>query len=117
MRKSKRGETIPSRAADKTSPNNADKKKTGQQPGSMHIDKRAGRLLADPLSEGEDDQMLAAPKVAEWLQVSVKFLEDQRSRTTGPPFVKYSERMVRYRREAVRAWLRRREQLSTRRKP
>jgi hypothetical protein len=86
----------------------------------MHIDKRAGRLLADPASEGEDDDMLVTQEVADWLGVSTQFLELLRGRGTGPAFVKMSERMVKYRREAVRVWLRNRERISTaqyRRKP
>jgi hypothetical protein len=92
-------------------------KKAGQQPGNMHIDKRAGRLLNDPVSEGPDDELLTTPQVAEWLGVSVKFLELQRGRGTGPGFVDISKRIKKYRREAVRAWLRRRERRSTGRMP
>jgi hypothetical protein len=103
MRETKRGETIPSQSP----------KRPGTKPGSMHIDKRAGRLLADPISEGEDDDMLTTEEVADWLGVSTQFLELLRGRGTGPGFVDISPRIKKYRREAVRQWLRSRERRST----
>jgi hypothetical protein len=90
------------------------KKKIGQRPGSMHIDKRAGKLLADPVSDGEDDELLSTEQVAEWLGYSTQALEIARLRPgKGPPFIRISPRVIRYRREAVRAWLRKREHAST----
>jgi predicted DNA-binding transcriptional regulator AlpA len=104
MRETKRGETIPSQSP----------KKPGTKPGSMHIDKRAGRLLADPVSDGPDDELLTTEEVANWVGVSSQFLERLRGLNTGPRFVRISPRIVKYRREAVRAWLRSRERKSTR---
>ena len=107
MRETKHGETIPSQSP----------KKPGTNPGSMHIDKRAGRLLADPISEGPDDELLTTEQVAEWLGCSTQFLELLRGRGTGPAFVRISPRIVKYRREAVWAWLRWRERMSSKRSP
>jgi predicted DNA-binding transcriptional regulator AlpA len=90
--------------------------KPGTKPGTMHIDKRAARLLADPISDGPDDDLLTTKQVADWLGCSTQFLERHRGRGTGPAFVPISRRMVKYRRDAVRHWLRNRERLSTRRK-
>lgn len=85
----------------------------GQKPGSMHIDKRAGRLLASHVSEGPDDELLPTKRVAEWLECCEQFLEIQRCRGTGPNFVPISPRKIMYRRGAVREWLRRRERMRT----
>jgi hypothetical protein len=91
----------------------ATKKKTGQKTGSMHIDKRAKRLLADPLSEGADDDLLTTRQVADWIQYSTQSLEIMRGKGSGPLFVRVTPKVIRYRREAVRVWLRRRECNST----
>jgi len=92
-------------------------KKPGQKPGSMHIDKRAGRLLKDPVSDGPDDDLLTTQQVAEWLTYSTQKLEIMRGRdkgpNMGPRFVRLSPRKVMYRRDAVREWLRKREVQST----
>jgi predicted DNA-binding transcriptional regulator AlpA len=80
----------------------------------MHIDKRAGSLLASHASEGPDDEALSTERVAEWLGCSVAFLEIQRGRNTGPHFVRLSPRKVVYLRGEVKAWLRRRTCKSTR---
>lgn len=85
----------------------------GQRTGTMHIDKRAARLLSDHVSEGPDDETLSTKQVAEWLGYSTQWLEIARGKHRGPPFVKLSERHVGYRRGAVRAWLRKREHAST----
>ena len=87
--------------------------KPGTKPGTMHIDKRAGRLLNDPISEGPDDELLSTEQVADWFGCSTQFLEILRGRDTGPPFVRMSPKIIKYRRGSARNWLRRREQLST----
>jgi predicted DNA-binding transcriptional regulator AlpA len=89
------------------------KGKKGQRPGSMHIDKRAARLLDDPISDGPDDELLTTEEVADWLKVSRQSLEIARSRGTGPRFVTISPRRIRYRRGDVKAWLKSRSHLST----
>jgi len=83
------------------------------KPGTMHIDKRAARLLANPVSEGKDDDLLTTEEVAEWFGCSIQFLEILRGRNTGPHFVRISPKKIMYRRGSVRAWLKRREVIST----
>jgi hypothetical protein len=70
-------------------------------------------LLADHISEGPDDELLDTVQVAEWLAVSTQFVEILRGRLTGPKFVRMSDKKIMYRRDAVRKWLRQREQAST----
>jgi predicted DNA-binding transcriptional regulator AlpA len=89
------------------------KSKPSTKTGSLHIDKRAPRLLDDPISEGPDDELLTTEQVANWLGVSVQFLEIQRGRNTGPRFVRISPRIVKYTRGDVRAWLKKRAHAST----
>lgn len=92
----------------------------GQYPGTMHIDKRAARLLSDHVSEGPDDELLSTKQVAEWLGLSTQWLEIARGKPTGPRFETIAPRLIRYRRGAVRDWLKKREHASTaeyRRKP
>jgi hypothetical protein len=91
----------------------ATKKKSGPQRGRKHLDRRAGRLLADPVSAGDADEMLTTKQLASWLSCSPQSLEIYRSRGDGPPFTKITTRYIRYRREAVRKWLRQREHLCT----
>ena len=63
------------------------KRKSGQRPGSMHIDRRAERLLGDHISEGPDDEALDTQDTADWLGVSTQFLEISRFKGTGPEYV------------------------------
>jgi hypothetical protein len=81
--------------------------------GTHHLDRRAKRLLTDPISEGPDDELLTTAQVADWLSVSTQFVEILRGRDTGPKFVRMSDKKIMYRRDAVRKWLRKREQVST----
>jgi hypothetical protein len=74
----------------------------------MHIDKRAERLLSEHVSEGPDDETLTTRQVSDWLGVSEQWLEIARGRGTGPRFVQYANRIVKYCRQDVRAWLRKR---------
>jgi predicted site-specific integrase-resolvase len=48
-------------------------------------------------------------ETAEYLHVSVKTLEAWRQDGSGPPFVRYSSRCVRYRPEQVERWMLSRE--------
>ena len=89
------------------------KKRPGQRPGSMHIDRRAERLLGEHISEGPDDESLTTQEVADWLGVSPQFLEISRHRGTGPRYAELSPRQIRYLRGDVRAWLKKRSSYST----
>jgi hypothetical protein len=85
----------------------------GQRPGSLHIDKRAARLLADPVSDGDTDELLTTEQVAEWFQCSTQWLEIARTKNNGPPFIVLANRMIRYSRGRCREWLARRQHSST----
>ena len=73
--------------------------------GRLQIDKRAGKLAAE---EGGDDELLNTTAVAEWLGVSTQWVEIGRSKNFGPAFQLLGS-LIRYRRGAVKAWLRERE--------
>ena len=85
----------------------------GRHPGSLHIDKRVGRLLADPVSDGSGEELLTTEQVAEWFQCSTQWLEIARTKDTGPPFITLANRMVRYPRGGCREWLEKRSYNST----
>lgn len=73
----------------------------------LHIDKRADQLVQQ--ASGEGDDMLNTTGVAEWLGVSTQFLEIGRHRGYGPPFIRLTPKIVRYRRDDVLDWLRERQ--------
>ena len=64
------------------------KKRRGQIPGSLHIDKRAARVLADPMSDGDADELLSTKQVSEWIDYSTQWLEIARNKGTGPRFLR-----------------------------
>jgi predicted DNA-binding transcriptional regulator AlpA len=78
---------------------------------NLHLDKRAGELLAKP---GDNDEMLSTRALALWLGLSESWLEIARGKGNGPPFIKLAPRYVRYNRASVRRWLQERERTSTR---
>jgi predicted DNA-binding transcriptional regulator AlpA len=55
-------------------------------------------------------QILSEREVAEWLGISQPTLSRHRRYRTGPPYIRLSTRRVGYRRDAVEAWLKEREQ-------
>jgi hypothetical protein len=63
------------------------------------------RLVREPLID--------TPAAAKLIGVSVGFLEHARTRGDGPAFVVVSKRRIRYRPEAIEAWLSGRERRST----
>lgn len=83
------------------------RKRPGQRPGSMHIDKRAEKLIAEN-SDRSDDDLLNTGELATKLGVSVQFLEIARHRGTGPRFVVVSPRLITYRWGDVKQWLKER---------
>jgi predicted DNA-binding transcriptional regulator AlpA len=88
-------------------------KRRGQVVGSLHIDRRASRLLSDPASDGPDDELLTTEQVSEWIGYSTQWLEIARHRGTGPRFVRMGPKRIMYRRGDVRAWLKKRSHQST----
>jgi hypothetical protein len=89
-----------------------EEKRRGPRPGSMAVDKIAGKLLNLHVSEGPNDEMLTTAEVAKWLRVSEVWMKIARVKGNGPPFVVVG-RLIAYRRDAVRRWLRSREVQTT----
>lgn len=65
--------------------------------------------LQDPLLEALDrlpgQQMLTAAQVGVLLQVSIRWLEEQRAASKPPPWVELGPRMVRYAAGPLRSWM------------
>ncbi len=72
-------------------------------PHKHHIDKRASAIAAT--TTAADDELLTTPQCAAWLGVSAPWLEIGRHNGYGPPFLRLAGRLIRYRRDQVRAWL------------
>lgn len=91
--------------------------KTADAPMRHHIDRRAHLLLPDRRAvdepRGSDDELLSTRQVADWLSVSLQWLEIGRLRRYGPEFVRVGPRIIRYRRGAVINWLMQRAHAST----
>jgi predicted DNA-binding transcriptional regulator AlpA len=51
------------------------------------------------------DAILSEKELAEWLATSCPTLQRQRSKGSGPPFIRLSARRVGYRKSAVEKWL------------
>jgi hypothetical protein len=73
-------------------------------PQRHHLDKRAATIV-QAAADTDGDDLLTTREVANWLQCSDQFLEIGRHKGYGPPFQKISERMIRYKRRDVIAWL------------
>jgi predicted DNA-binding transcriptional regulator AlpA len=59
------------------------------------------------------DDLLSTVATAELLGLSVQWLETQRSRGGGPPFVRLSPKAIRYRRGDLITWLAERTHAAT----
>ena len=57
------------------------------------------------LDKETDDQLFCTKSLARILGVSTQWLEIGRCKGDGPPFLKLSNRMIRYRASEVKAWL------------
>jgi hypothetical protein len=69
------------------------------------IDRTADTAIAQA-PPGDDNTLLTTAGVAEWLGVSTQWLELGRCKGFGPPYVKVTSRLVRYRRGDVVEYLR-----------
>ena len=76
---------------------------TPTRPKRHHIDKRAAAIALN--DTGSADQLLCTQALADWIGVSVQFLEIGRCKGYGPKFKKISPTCVRYMRADVLAWL------------
>ena len=89
-----------------------------EKPATLHLDKRAGTLIAAADSdiknrEAHADDLLTTAETATWLGVSRQWLEFGRIRDYGPKFVRMAPQVIRYRRSEVMAWLKEREHSHT----
>jgi predicted DNA-binding transcriptional regulator AlpA len=80
-------------------------------PKSHHIDRRADQIVAGAVGAGDD--LLDTRQVADWLGVSIQWVEIGRSKNYGPPFKRLTARTVRYLRADVLKWLKARTHAST----
>lgn len=78
----------------------------------LHLDKRAGALIQDAPENYNDEDLLSTMQVAAWLGTSPQWVEQSRPKGIGPPFIRITPSMVRYKRGDVISWLKQREQNS-----
>jgi hypothetical protein len=74
-------------------------------PKRHNLDRRAASLITYGAAAGAPDDLLTTERVAEWLGTSAQFLEIGRHRGYGPIYVVLSDRIIRYLRRDVIAWL------------
>jgi predicted DNA-binding transcriptional regulator AlpA len=79
---------------------------------SHHLDRRA-MAIAEGAEAQSPNELLSTPALADWFGVSVQWVEIGRHKGYGPPFVRLGSRRIRYRRDAVLAWLKERTHAST----
>ena len=70
-------------------------------PQRHHLDRRADAIAS--VNPGNADDLLTTREVAEWLRVSVAWVENGRSKNYGPKFTQLGPRSIRYRRDDVLA--------------
>jgi predicted DNA-binding transcriptional regulator AlpA len=73
-------------------------------PGTFHIDRRAGKILAE-FAATDPDELLSTDQVAELLGVSSQWVTIGRSKGYGPPYIVIGPRRIRYRRSSLAAFL------------
>ena len=76
-----------------------------------HLDRRADKLIA--AGAGDPNELLATKQVAAWLDVSEQWLEIGRHKGYGPPYIRLTPRMIRYKRGGVLKYLEKRTHRST----
>jgi hypothetical protein len=107
MKKSCMSSSVPPRRA--SYPPQPDATGLAPNPGSAavprrhHLDRRAAAIAE--AAQGAPDNLLSTRAVAEWLGVSIQFLEIGRHRGYGPKFVRIEPARIRYRCADVLAWL------------
>jgi predicted DNA-binding transcriptional regulator AlpA len=75
-----------------------------------HLDKRAAAIAA----QAPGGELLSTQELAHWLGISEQWLELARYKGYGPPYLRLSPRMIRYRRDDVLEWLASRTNMSPR---
>jgi predicted DNA-binding transcriptional regulator AlpA len=76
------------------------------------LDRRA-QYIAGQAIGADPDMLLVTKQLAEWLGVSVQWLEIGRSRGDGPPYRRLGKRAIRYSVGDVLKWLEERSYKST----
>ena len=66
---------------------------------------RADEATADRDERDYLEELLTEQEAAAFLGISVRFLQNRRTRGGGPPYVEISRRCVRYRRRDLIPWL------------
>ena len=77
-----------------------------------HLDRRPAHI-AERINCNDENDLLSTQQLATLLGCSVQWVAIGRYKCYGPPFIKLSPRQVRYRRNAVLAWLQERTYRST----
>jgi predicted DNA-binding transcriptional regulator AlpA len=77
------------------------------------IDSHVSEIVAHPAGQGDPEASMTTAELAAWLGVSRVWLEQQRWKGQGPPWVRLSPGLIRYRRDEVLAWLDARSHRST----
>lgn len=80
-------------------------------PKRHHLDPHASAIIQ--AGDGSDDDLLTTGEMGTWFRKSKQWFEIGRSKGYGPPFVRLSSQVVRYRRGDVKAWLAERRHAST----
>ena len=88
------------------------KNRLRHQPAFLLLDRRAQQIASVAIG-ADPDLLLDTKQMAEWLGVSVPWLEIGRSKGYGPPFRKLSPKLVRYHVGDVKKWLEARSHHST----
>ena len=82
----------------------APKPRVQHQPARHLLDRRAHHI-AEQAFDSNPEALLDTPAVADWLGVSVQWLEIGRSKNYGPEFQRLGPKAIRYKRAAVIDWL------------
>jgi len=69
------------------------------------IDSRVSEIVAHPTGQGDPQASMTTAETASWLGVSRVWMEQQRWKGQGPPYIRLSAGLIRYRRDQVLAWL------------
>jgi predicted DNA-binding transcriptional regulator AlpA len=92
------------------------KRRTAAAPKTHHLDRRVDQLLrlagSADLPDDGSDALLTTKQVAAWLGVSDQWLEVGRCKGYGPPYIRLSQRNVRYPRAALLKWLKQRRMVA-----
>jgi hypothetical protein len=74
------------------------------KPRKFHLDKRANALLTAKPPDENEDRPIKTAQAADWLNVSVQFLEILRHTGGGPRYMRLGARSVRYTIRWLREW-------------